>query len=78
MNKNKGVKIEIGDEFSVITPITAPNKTKIHISHTFLSATFFNKTLIIYRVCGKHKQRQPEFICTEEDMKHYISLANGE
>ena len=47
---------------------------KIHICYVLPSKAYSNRTLIVYKVYGKHRQWWHELICTETDMKHYIEM----
>ena len=65
--------MKAGDSFKAMIPFGAPKPYKVHIDH-ILPSVYDNRKLIIYRVYGKHKQWWHEFMCTEDDMNHYINL----
>lgn len=51
------------------------NPMKVHICYVLPSTAYRDITLIIYKVYGKHKQWWHEFMCTAQDMKHYVEMA---
>ena len=69
------MEFKVGDKFKAKVPFS--NKPmKVHICYILPSTVYSDKTLIIYKVYGKHKQWWHELMCTKEDMEHYIYLTN--
>lgn len=64
---------KVGDKFKAKVPL-GYKPMKVHICHVLPSTAYSDRTLIVYKVYGKHKQWWHEFTCTETDMKHYIKM----
>ena len=66
-------EIKAGNSFRARVPFGI-DPIKVHITHVIPSTCYRDRTLIIYKLYGKHKQWWHEFLCTEKDMKHYIDM----
>jgi hypothetical protein len=68
------MKYKVGDTFKAKIPFGG-EPMKIHICYVLPSAVYRDRTLIVYKVYGKHRQWWHEFMCTEGMMEHYIDMA---
>ena len=66
-------KYKEGQSFKAKVPF-GREPMKIHIVYVLPSKCYSNKTLVIYKVYGKHKQWWHEIMCTELDMDHYVDM----
>ena len=63
-----------GQSFKVKIPF-GREPMKIHITYVLPSKCYRDRTLIIYKVYGKHRRYWHEFMCDIDDMNHYVEMA---
>jgi hypothetical protein len=64
---------KVGDKFKAKVPF-GDKPMKVHICYVLPSTAYNDRTLIVYKVYGKHKQWWHELMCTETDMEHYVKM----
>ncbi len=65
--------IKEGQTFKLKIPF-GEKPMKVHICYILPSKCYSDRTLIIYRVYGKHKQWWHEFMCTLRDFEFYQEM----
>lgn len=64
---------KVGEKFRAKVPF-GDKPIKVHICYVLPSTAYRDRTLIVYKVYGKHKQWWHELMCTEKDMEHYVKM----
>ena len=67
------MEFKVGDKFKAKVPF-GNEPMKVHICYVLPSTAYRDRTLIVYKVYGKYKQWWHELMCTEKEMRHYISM----
>ena len=70
------MRFKEGDKFKAKIPFS-DKPIKVHICYVLPSKSYCDRTLIVYKVYGKHKQWWHELMCTEKDMEHYILMVES-
>jgi len=67
--------MKAGETFRAVVPFSQPKSIKVHVTHVIPSSCYSDRTLVIYKLYGNHKQWWHEFMCTERDMDYWKGLA---
>jgi len=74
-SKENIAEFKEGMSFLAYTPFSQPKVMKVHIDYVLPSKAYSDETFIVYRIFGIHKRWWHTFLCTTEQMKHYIEMA---
>jgi hypothetical protein len=77
-NTDKTVEIKEGEMYYAVTPLSQPQPMMTHIDYVLPSKVYADEVLIVYRVFGKHRQWWHHAMCSIEEMRFYIQVANNE